>query len=166
MSEYLWADDPPAHEPSQPVRAMSSFSATEPSVPIVVVEADPAVRSRLVMQLGERAVPVDTIDVVESRYVGTPLMLVLGPSNSLVPGVTGAEGLLARRPDIGAILIADNLSTEVFQAAMRSGVRDVLGAPVDTGQLNEAIRRVGATMAGPSGARACSSTPRSSNCSA
>jgi pilus assembly protein CpaE len=125
---------------------MSSFPPAEQNVPIVVVESDPAVRSRLSMQLGERAVPLESIDGIEERYQGSSLLLVLGPSCSVIPGVTGAEGLLARRPDIGAILIADNLSTEVFQAAMRSGVRDVLGAPVDTGQLNEAVRRVGGTI--------------------
>lgn len=150
MSEYLWADDPPASEPTTPVRAMSSFSTTDPAVPIVVVEADPSVRSRLAMQLGERAVPVDSLDKIEERYAGIPLLLVLGPSCAVIPGVTGAEGLLSRRPDVGAILIADNLSTEVFQQAMRSGVRDVLGAPVDTGQLNEAVRRVSQSLAVPS----------------
>ena len=64
------------------------------------------------------------------------------------------EALLARRPDVGAILVADQLTTELFQQAMRSGVRDVLGVPVDTGQLNEAVRRVGSTLQGtarPSG---------------
>jgi pilus assembly protein CpaE len=148
MSEYLWADDPPALQPTDPVRAMSSFPTSEPTVPIVVVEADPAVRSRLAMQLGERAVAMDSLDGVEDRYASSPLLLVLGPSCAIIPGVTGAEGLLSRRPDVGAILIADNLSTEVFQQAMRSGVRDVLGAPVDTGQLNEAVRRVAQTLGG------------------
>jgi DNA-binding NarL/FixJ family response regulator len=124
---------------------MSTFPTSEAATPIVVVEADASVRSRLAMQLGERAVPLESLDGVEDRFT-QPFILVLGPSCSLVPGVTGAEGLLARRPDVGAILIADNLSTEVFQRAMRSGVRDVLGSPVDTGQLNEAVRRVGQTI--------------------
>jgi pilus assembly protein CpaE len=133
---------------------MTTFPTSDAATPIVVVEADPSVRSRLAMQLGERAVPLDSLDGVEERYT-QPFLLVLGPSCSLVPGVTGAEGMLARRPDIGAILIAENLSTEVFQRAMRSGVRDVLGSPVDTGQLNEAVRRVGQslqTAAAPLGA--------------
>ncbi|MCB1039604.1 MAG: response regulator transcription factor, partial [Acidimicrobiales bacterium] len=124
---------------------MTTFPSTDAATPIVVIEADPSVRSRLAMQLGERAVPLESIEGVEERYT-QPFLLVLGPSCSLVPGVTGAEGLLARRPDVGAILIAEDLSTEVFQRAMRSGVRDVLGAPVDTGQLNEAVRRVGQSL--------------------
>jgi len=125
---------------------MSTFPTSDTSTPIVVVEADPSVRSRLSMQLGERAIALETLDGVEERFT-SPFLLVLGPSCALVPGVTGAEGMLARRADIGAILIAEDLSTEVFQRAMRSGVRDVLGAPVDTGQLNEAVRRVSATIA-------------------
>jgi pilus assembly protein CpaE len=124
---------------------MSTFPTSDSSTPIVVVEADPSVRSRLAMQLGERAIALESLDGVEERFT-SPFLLVLGPSCSLVPGVTGAEGMLARRSDVGAILIAEDLSTEVFQRAMRSGVRDVLGAPVDTGQLNEAVRRVSASL--------------------
>jgi pilus assembly protein CpaE len=125
---------------------MSTFPTPDSATPVVVIEADVSTRSRLAMQLGERAVPLESLDGVEERYT-SPFVLVLGPSCALVPGVTGAEGLLARRPDVGAILIAEDLSTEVFQRAMRSGVRDVLGAPVDTGQLNEAVSRVAQGMA-------------------
>jgi pilus assembly protein CpaE len=145
MSEYLWAEDPPTSVTTQAPRAMSTSPTTDSSTPIVVVEADPSVRSRLAMQLGERAIALENLDGVEDRFTST-FLLVLGPSCSVVPGVTGAEGMLARRSDIGAILIAEDLSTEVFQRAMRSGVRDVLGSPVDTGQLNEAIRRVGQSL--------------------
>ena len=126
---------------------MSNFAATEPNVPLLVVEADPAVRSRLVMQLGEHAIPVETMLGVEERYGASAFLLVLGPSCSRGSDLGGAEPLLARRPDVGAILIAEDLSTDVFQRAMRSGVRDVLGAPVDTGQLNEAVSRVSQTLA-------------------
>ena len=148
MSEYLWTEDPPSGGTSDSPRAMSTFSTSDSATPIVVVEADASVRSRLAMQLGERAVPLESLDGVEERFT-SPFLLVLGPSCSLVPGATGAEDMLARRSDIGAILIAENLSTEVFQRAMRSGMRDVLGAPVDTGQLNEAVRRVSQTLASP-----------------
>jgi pilus assembly protein CpaE len=129
---------------------MSNFSATELNVPLLVVEADPAVRSRLVMQLGEHAIPLETLMGAEERYGAAPFMLVLGPSCSRSADLGGAENLLARRVDVGAILIAEDLSTDLFQRAMRLGIRDVLGAPVDTGQLNEAVGRVGQTLvAGP-----------------
>ncbi len=146
MSEYLWSDDQPGDLPPATRGAMSNLPASEPSAPLVVVEADPSVRSRLAMQLGERAVALETLDGVEDRYANVPLLLVLGPSCARSPGMAGAESLLGRRPDIGAILIADDLSTDLFQRAIRGGVRDVLGAPVDTGQLNEAVRRIGTTL--------------------
>ncbi|CAN5778308.1 AAA family ATPase [soil metagenome] len=146
MSEYLWADDRPGARPA-PTGAMSNLPSSEPTSPLVVIEADPTVRSRLAMRLGERAVPMAGIEGVEERYEGAPLLLVLGPSCAQTPGMSGAENLLARRPDVGAILIAEDLSTELFQRAIRSGVRDVLGAPVDTGQLNEAVRRIDQSLA-------------------
>ena len=49
-------------------------------------------------------------------------------------------------PSEPSILVAEDLSTDLFQRAIRSGVRDVLGAPVDTGQLNEAVNRVAQTL--------------------
>jgi pilus assembly protein CpaE len=125
---------------------MSNFAANEQNVPVVVVESDPAVRSRLAMQLGENAVPMETLTGFEERYSSVPVLLVLGPSSARSPGLGGAEAILLRRPDIGGILIAEDLSTDIFQRAMRSGVRDVLGAPVDTGQLNEAVQRVSQTL--------------------
>jgi len=148
MSEYLWADDAPGSHPGPLTGAMSNLPAAEPNAPLVVVEADPAIRSRLAMQLGERAVALEDLDGVEERYADSPLLLVLGPTCARIPGMAGAESLLGRRPDVGAILIAEDLSTDLFQRAIRSGVRDVLGAPVDTGQLNEAVRRVSASLVG------------------
>ncbi|CAN5772473.1 N/A [soil metagenome] len=148
MSEYLWADDAPEPRPGPLTGAMSNLTASEPSAPLVVVEPDPAIRSRLAMQLGERAVALEDLDGVESRYADSPLLLVLGPSCARIPGMAGAEALLGRRPDVGAILIAEDLSTDLFQRAIRGGVRDVLGAPVDTGQLNEAVRRISSTLGG------------------
>ena len=127
---------------------MSNLPDDELNAPLIVVESDPAIRARLVMQLGELAVPLDDLSGVEERYAGSPLMVVLGPSCVEMPGLGGAEALLVNRPDIGAILIADDLSTELFTRAIRSGVRDVLGAPVDTGQLNEAVRRIDQTLSG------------------
>ncbi len=77
------------------------------------------------------------------RSIGPdPVVVVLGPSCAGAPGLMGAEELLRQRPDVGAILIAEELTTDVFQRAIRSGVRDVLAAPVDTAQLGEAVRRV------------------------
>ncbi len=149
VSEYPLPDDEPSFPMPTPTGTMSSFTDSESKAPLIVLEADPAIRSRLAMQLGERAVTVEDLAGLQARYATGPLMMVFGPSCADAPGMGGAEALLAQRPDVGAILIAHDLTTELFQRAIRIGVRDVLGAPVDTGQLNEAVRRIDQTLAAP-----------------
>ena len=98
------------------------------------------------MQLGDFAVPVASIEALRERLTGIPLVAVLGPSCALPDGIIAAEKLIADRPEVGAILIAPELSTELFRQALRAGIRDVLPAPVDTTQLSEAVRRVVETL--------------------
>ena len=117
-----------------------------PGAAVAIVDADQAVRSRLAMQIGDFAVPVASIDALRERLTGVPLVAVLGPSCAAPEGVNAAEKLIADRPEVGAILIAPELSTELFRQALRAGIRDVLPAPVDTAQLSEAVRRVVETL--------------------
>jgi pilus assembly protein CpaE len=114
---------------------------------VAVVDTDQAVRSRLAMQLGDFAVPVASIDLLRERLTGIPLVAVLGPSCASPDGLAAAEKLIGDRPEIGAILIAPELSTDLFRQALRAGIRDVLPAPVDTAQLADAVRRVVETLA-------------------
>src|SRR5215471_10038478 len=113
---------------------------------VAVVDADQAVRSRLAMQLGDFAVPVASIDLLRERLTGIPLVAVLGPSCASPDGLAAAEKLIGDRPELGAILIAPELSTDLFRQALRAGIRDVLPAPVDTSQLADAVRRVVETL--------------------
>ncbi len=114
------------------------------SLPVAVVDADQSVRNRLAMQLGEQAVAFESIPELESRLPNSPVIVVFGPSCSDGRNMAMLESLLRVRPDVGAILVAEELSTELFQRAMRIGVRDVLSAPVDTAQLTDGVRRVAA----------------------
>ena len=118
-----------------------------PGAAVAVVDADQAIRSRLAMQLGDFAVPVASIDALRERLTGVPIVAVLGPSCAGSDGLEAAEKLVSDRPEVGAILIAPELSTDLFRQALRAGIRDVLPAPVDTTQLSEAVRRVVETLA-------------------
>lgn len=117
-------------------------------IPLLVFDTDQAIRSRLAMQLGDAAEPVGTLEALTSRIDGTPVVLLLGPTCSRGEDLGGVARLINGRPEIGAILIAAELSTELLQSALRSGVRDVLAAPVDTAQLAEAVSRVVETVGG------------------
>ena len=131
--------DPRSPEASHQV---SASSTTNPPIHIAVVEADPSARARLAMQLGSGVLDYEHFDDFAAQLAGTPTVVVLGPSCADPYNLSTLANVLQPRPEVGAVLVADELSTDVFQQAIRSGVKDVLAAPVDTAQLQEACRRV------------------------
>ncbi len=118
-------------------------------VAVAVVDSDQAARSRLAMQLGQGATPFASINELASRLGTIPVVIVLGPSFAASAELAAAEQILASRRDVGAVLVTAELSTEMFQRALRSGVKDVLQAPVETSQLTEAVSRVAAGLMRP-----------------
>jgi pilus assembly protein CpaE len=117
-----------------------------PQVAVAVVDGDQTARSRLAMQLGQGATPFGSINELASRLTGQPVVLVLGPSFAVGADLAAVEQLLAARREIGAIMVTTELTTDLLQRALRAGVKDVLQAPVDTGQLAEAVSRAAATL--------------------
>jgi len=115
-------------------------------VAVAVVDSDQAARSRLAMQLGQGATPFPSINDLASRLGSIPVVIVLGPSFGGSPELAAVEQLLGARRDVGAIMVTNELSTEMLQRALRSGVKDVLQAPVETNQLAEAVARVAAGL--------------------
>jgi pilus assembly protein CpaE len=127
-----------------------SFGTPHPGgggVPVVIVDDDQAVRSRLAMQLGETAVTATSIDELRARLSGAPVVAVLGPSVSSPMGLADAERLVAEHPEVGALLIAAELTTDLFRQSLRAGIKDVLAAPVDTASLSESVRRIASGLA-------------------
>jgi pilus assembly protein CpaE len=124
----------------------SFASGGAPEVAVAVVDADQAARSRLAMQLGQGATPFASVEDLVSRLLGTPVVVVLGPSYQDPMALQVVESLLAEHREVGAVLVTTELTTELLQQALRAGVRDVLAAPVDTGQLLETVGRVAESL--------------------
>jgi pilus assembly protein CpaE len=118
-----------------------------PGVAIAVVDADQTIRSRLAMQLGEAAAAFPSIESLAEHLTGTPVVVVLGPSCAVGTELALAERLVQTRLEVGAILVATELSTVLLQQALRAGVKDVLAIPVDTGQLTSTVQRVAEGLA-------------------
>jgi pilus assembly protein CpaE len=116
--------------------------STDIAIPVVVVDADPETCNRIATQLGERAVAVADMENLEARVGPGAMVLVLGPSYAQDAGMLDAGELIQARPEVGALLVADQASPELFQRAIRTGIRDVLSYPADTVQLNDSVRRV------------------------
>lgn len=137
-------------------------TAGSPAVPqlaVAVVEPIPGVRLDLEDRLGPGVSGFDTIEAVLPRLVGTPTVVVLGPSCSDGDVLSSVERSLSGRPDVGVVLVADELSTTILQLALRSGVKDVLTLQGDTLQIVEAIERVGSSLRSDSGAAPVSNMP-------
>jgi pilus assembly protein CpaE len=118
-------------------------------LPLATVDADEMVRNQLAMQLGSHAVPFPSIEALAAKLNGTPLVVVLGPSMASPDQLVVVERLTRPRPEVGAILIAEQLTTDVLQQALRAGVRDVLPLQ-DLSQLTMTVKRVGDMLsAGP-----------------
>ena len=111
---------------------------------VAVVDDDPKLRTRLAMQLGEaaRAAAFPSLAAVEERIPsGAPLILVVGPSYSSTAGMADVSRLTRSRPGSNAVMVVHELSTEILQQAIRSGISDVLALPIETAQLQEAVDR-------------------------
>jgi pilus assembly protein CpaE len=105
--------------------------------PVAVVDDDPKLRTRLVMQLGETARATSHASLAEAEEDG-PMVLVVGPSFSEGQGLNDVAALLRARPDVSAVMVVDELSTELLQRAIRAGVNDVITVP---SELAEAVDR-------------------------
>ena len=111
-------------------------------VNLVVIDPDDVARNRLVTQLGSDVSSFPAIDDLVPYLNGEAVALVLGPSCAVDGSLATIERMLQAHREVGAILVAEELTTSLLQQALRSGIKDVLASPADDTQLNEAIARV------------------------
>jgi pilus assembly protein CpaE len=113
---------------------------------IAVVDADLAVRDYLAGQLGEGVAKIQTLAEMEGRLGMGPVVVVLGPSCSTPTDFALVEQWGRSHPEVGTVLVTSELSTQLLQTALRSGVKDVLSAPIDQMQLVDTVARIGETL--------------------
>jgi pilus assembly protein CpaE len=114
-------------------------------IAVALIERDPEERARLSSLVGN-ASTFASLDELALRLTGTPVVAILGPSCSQDGVLATADRLIQQHPELGAILVAHELSTALLQQALRAGVKDVLTDPVSGEQILEAIERVGSSL--------------------
>ncbi len=118
---------------------------------VAVVEPTNRARSRLVRLLKD-ALDVDafpSIEVAQQEIdLGSPWILVCGPSYGDEAGVKEVQSLAQVHPLLGTVLIVDQLSTELLQRALRAQIGDVLQGPGEANELLESIARVADSLGG------------------
>ena len=115
---------------------------------VALVETDAKRLQEIARQLGEplEAKCFASLGALQLQLApGAPVVVVLGPSYGNLAELERVEWLTRTWPDLGLILVVDELSTTVLQLALRAGVKDVLARP-DRAQLMWAVERVADTL--------------------
>ncbi|HET7489841.1 MAG TPA: P-loop NTPase [Acidimicrobiales bacterium] len=116
---------------------------TESRLRVAVVGVEPTLESRLTRLLGDRAAVASHASLrnLELGSANGPTVVVLGPSFSAPDVLEGAARHVAAQPNAGALLVVDELSTQVLQRALRAGMLDVVNG-TDVSELERAVHRV------------------------
>ena len=107
--------------------------------------------------LGDGVTPFSSLEELSARLTGAvPVVAVWDrrAASEDVPRPQRADHARSTRcwP---AILVVDELTTELLQQALRAGVRDVLALTGESGALAQAVQRVAVTLDQAPGPRRC-----------
>jgi pilus assembly protein CpaE len=92
--------------------------------------------------------PGDPARLFEQLYDGElPDVLLVGPHAPAPEVLTLAARLDVQTPGIAVVLMADP-SPEMWQAAMRAGIRDLIAPDADVAEIHAAVERAGLAAAG------------------
>jgi pilus assembly protein CpaE len=73
-------------------------------------------------------------------------VVVFGPGLANDTGLAQAQRLGRQHPEMGVVLVCEELSLALLQQALRAGVRDALALDTDDNALRNAIERVGDSL--------------------
>lgn len=130
-----------------------AFSAPNAARSYAVVVADPDARVRMrlsTLLASEHLAPsFDSIEAASAyaRELGSAAVLVAGPGFANALGMEHLQRFLLDHPSCSAVLVSEELTTQVLQQALRAGARDVLTMGTVDSQLSVAVNRVGDMMA-------------------
>ena len=89
----------------------------------------------------------DTIESLVASLDGNrPTVVVFGPGLANDTGLAQAARLIRQHPEMGVVLVCQELSLALLQQALRAGVRDALALDTDDAALRQAIERVGDSL--------------------
>jgi pilus assembly protein CpaE len=132
---------------------------------IILADPDRRFQARVADSVGrtDDFTVVDSVLLLDKQIhdkAGQVSVVILGPNLGMEESLDVSRRIQTAMSDISVILVANALTPDVLQQAIRSGVRDVLPAAFTGAQLVDAISRaeslamqlrgrVGATPAGP-----------------
>jgi pilus assembly protein CpaE len=113
---------------------------------LIVIEPDSALAERIGTALAARAdVDFRVVSSVDPKVLADQdlQVIVVGPGVPQADSLEFARGVSEVRPNVGTLLVAENVSTELLRLALRSGLSDVVAAPEgDLAELQAAFDAV------------------------
>ncbi len=116
-------------------------SPGQPTVGVVVIDADIAVRDYLA-SLCQDPAQAASVSEAQSVAIPGPTVVVLGPSNANSAEFAAIENWSKGNDSIGSLLVTTELSVELLHDALRVGIDDVVEAPIDEAFLSEVLQRI------------------------
>jgi pilus assembly protein CpaE len=96
---------------------------------------------------GIATAPVQSLDEIAANLaMGEPTVVLFGASLANEAGFAAVERLTRSFPEVGVVLLTEELTMSLLQQALRSGVRDVVTIDAGESQIRQTIERVGDTM--------------------
>jgi pilus assembly protein CpaE len=114
-----------------------------------VVDPDARHRMKLGMQLAgsQGAAQFENVDeLIAKLRPGRACVVILGPGLSNPHGLEQVQRLTLAHAQVGAVLVVEELSTQLLQQALRAGVRDAVTISAGDAALRQSVRRVGDMM--------------------
>jgi pilus assembly protein CpaE len=115
---------------------------------VLAVEPNERLRTRMTLELaGIAAAPVTSIDdILRDVVPGAATVVVFGASMANTLGFEAVRTITRALPEVGIVLLAEELTLALLQEALRAGVRDAVTLDGGESQIRQAIERVGETM--------------------
>src|SRR2546423_13280608 len=117
---------------------------------VLALEPDERLRTRMTLELaGIAAAPVGSLDEIVGNLVsGEPTVVLFGASMATPAGFDSVQRLSRTFPEVGVVLLTEELTLPLLQQALRAGVRDAVTIDAGESQIRQAIERVGDAMTG------------------
>ncbi len=113
---------------------------------LAVVDSDRAVSDYLAGLFEGQVDTSSSLAELETQLGLSSLVVVLGPSCTEASDLATIERWGRTHPNVAAVLVTSELSTQLLHKALRAGVKDVLSAPIDQTVLIETVDRVAESL--------------------
>ncbi len=109
---------------------------------LAVVDADETVCEYLISLFGGSIDSAYSLSALEPQLGLESRVVVMGPSCATEDELAIVDRWGRDHPQLATVLVTAEISTDLLKQAMRSGVKDVLSAPIDAELLVETVHRI------------------------